>query len=320
MIDNLKVCRYSAVDREAWDAFVAASKNGTFLFHRAFMEYHADRFQDHSLMVWNADQLVAVLPANLDGSRCVTHGGLTYGGLITGARMSAELALKIFDMIVEYGRGQGWSEIYYKPVPHIYHRQPAEEDLYALFRHDARLVRSDVSATISLQDRLSFSKGKKDGLRKARKAGLVCRESQDWAACWTLLTQVLSDRHAVKPVHALEEITQLAADFPNQIRLFGAYHLNRMIAAMVVFDCGPTVHVQYIASSDAGRQNGGVDLIVKHLLDEVFMDRRWFDFGISTTEQGRSLNTGLAQQKEMFGARTTVYQQFSLPLQDVRSI
>jgi len=161
-----------------------------------------------------------------------------------------------------------------------------------------------------LPRRLPFGSGKKDGLRKARKAGLEVRESSDWAKCWALLTQVLSERHDVKPTHSLEEIQLLNRRFPAHIRLVGAFDGTEMISALVIFDCGDTIHAQYIASSEQGRRNGGVDLIVQTLVETDYADRQWFDFGISTSDQGRTLNDGLSQQKEMFGARTTVYQQF----------
>jgi hypothetical protein len=80
-----------------------------------------------------------------------------------------------------------------------------------------------------------------------------------------------------------------------------------------VFDCGNTVHTQYISSNENGREVGAIDAIVAHLLDH-YKDRRWLDFGISTLNQGRDLNVGLSRQKEMYGARTTVYQQYMVDL------
>ena len=306
----IEVQRYAPGRAAEWDAFVRASKNGTFLFQRGFMDYHSDRFRDHSLMIYDNNDLLALLPANQIDGELVSHGGLTYGGVISNSRMSAARMLGVFGAVKEYAAGEGLKALHYKAVPSIYHEQPADEDLYALFRCGAKLVRADASATIALPRRLAFSSGKKDGLRKARKARLEVRESRDWEACWDLLMQVLSDRHDAKPVHSLEEIRLLSGRFPENIRLFGAFDGKEMLSALVVFDCGATVHVQYIASSDRGRTHGGVDLIVKTLIDEEFTSRRWFDFGISTTDQGRKLNEGLARQKEMFGARTTVYQQY----------
>lgn len=306
----IEVQRYAAEEASQWDAFVEASKNGTFLLQRGFMDYHADRFQDHSLMIRENGNLLAVMPANADGAVLNSHGGLTYGGVISGAKMSAERMLHVFDALADYLPAAGFSEVNYKAIPYIYHSQPADEDIYALFRHGALAVRTDISATIAVPRRLPFGSGKKDGLRKARKAGLDVRESSDWSACWALLTQVLGDRHNARPVHSEAEIRLLAGRFPGRIRLFGAFDGEQMVSALVIFDCSQTVHVQYIASSDRGRRHGGVDLIVHALLEGEYAGRAWFDFGISTTDQGHVLNAGLAKQKEMFGARSTVYQQF----------
>lgn len=312
MDTGIQITRYSADMSGIWNTFVTKSKNGTFLFDRSFMEYHSDRFEDHSLVFFAGDNPVALLPANRRDDVLQSHGGLTYGGLVTGNKMTASLALDVFDGLASYLKANGFAEMFYKAIPHIYHQQPAEEDIYALFRNGAPLIASGVSSSIPIQSRLSFSGGKKDGLRKARKAGLEVRESLDWSSCWGLLTEVLEDRHAALPTHSEDEIRKLAGWFPNQIRLFGAFWKGEMVAALVIFDCGKVIHVQYMASSDAGRRHGGLDLIVSTLLDETFTDRDWLDFGISTTDQGNVLNEGLARQKEMFGARTVVYQQFML--------
>lgn len=306
--------RYAPELAPDWDAFVDRSKNGTFLLKRGFMDYHADRFTDHSLVVTEDDAIIALLPANQDGDVLKSHGGLTYGGLVTGDSMTAARALEVFDAITKYLKDDGISALHYKPIPHFYHRQPAEEDLYALFRAGAEITRVDISGSIPIQRRLKFSKSKKHGAKAAVKAGFRVEKSDDWAACWDLLTQVLGDRHDAQPTHSLEEIKLLAGKFPENISLYGAMSGDTMVASLVIFDCGPAIHVQYIASSEEGRANGAVDLIVHTLLEEVFNDREWFDFGISTTNAGRELNAGLSRQKEMFGARTTTYQQYLLRL------
>ena len=64
-----EVRRYTAEQASEWNAFVAASKNGTFLFDRRYMDYHSDRFEDCSLMVYRKSELYALLPAQ--EGRCV---------------------------------------------------------------------------------------------------------------------------------------------------------------------------------------------------------------------------------------------------------
>ena len=48
-----------------WNNFVDSSKNSTFLFNRDFMDYHSDRFEDFSLMVYEKSELIALLPLNI---------------------------------------------------------------------------------------------------------------------------------------------------------------------------------------------------------------------------------------------------------------
>ena len=54
-----EVRRYTPDKANEWNRFVAASKNGTFLFERQFMDYHADRFTDCSLMFYRDNALYA---------------------------------------------------------------------------------------------------------------------------------------------------------------------------------------------------------------------------------------------------------------------
>ena len=54
-----EIRRYTADRADEWNQFVRASKNGTFLFDRRFMDYHSDRFRDHSLMVFRDHRLYA---------------------------------------------------------------------------------------------------------------------------------------------------------------------------------------------------------------------------------------------------------------------
>src|ERR1039458_10102236 len=65
---DMRVELYTPQHKQAWDEFVAGSRNGTFLVHRDHMEYHRDRFCDSSLLVFDdRGRLVALLPANRDG-------------------------------------------------------------------------------------------------------------------------------------------------------------------------------------------------------------------------------------------------------------
>ena len=72
----IEVQRYAAENASHWDDFLKVSKNGTFLLQRGFMDYHADRFQDHSLMIHEDGKLLAVLPASRAYSMGTFAGGM----------------------------------------------------------------------------------------------------------------------------------------------------------------------------------------------------------------------------------------------------
>src|SRR5579862_9144346 len=81
----VQALRYGPGSKSVWNDFARVANSGTFLFDRSYMDYHADRFQDHSLMVFDQGRLAAIFPANLANPTMVaSHDGLTYGGLITG--------------------------------------------------------------------------------------------------------------------------------------------------------------------------------------------------------------------------------------------
>ena len=134
---SLTVQRYEPKHKVLWDRFIERCKNGVFLFDRDYMDYHADRFEDHSLLFLEDGELVAVLPANVTQGLLVSHGGLTFGGVVSDDRMKTPLMLEVFEAMREHLVGRGIGRMIYKPSPHIYHRMPAEEDLYALFRNNA---------------------------------------------------------------------------------------------------------------------------------------------------------------------------------------
>jgi lipid II:glycine glycyltransferase (peptidoglycan interpeptide bridge formation enzyme) len=236
----------------------------------------------------------------------VSHGGLTYAGLITTQDVRAESTLAVFETMSEHYRGQGVERIVYKAIPHVFHAYPAEEDLYALHRMGARLKRRDISSVVSLREAFRFADGRKRSISKARKAGIQVTGGTDLAAFHTLVTEALR-RHDTVPTHSLQELKLLQARFADRIVLHEARVDDILLAAVLVYDFGRTVHTQYMATSEEGRQLNALSLLLSELIGDVYADRVYFSFGISTEQEGRHLNGGLIMQKERFGARAVVH-------------
>lgn len=302
----LSVRPYAPADAGAWDATVAQSRNGNLLHRRGYMDYHADRFADASLVVEKGGEMVAVFPANADGAQVASHGGLTYAGLISSRALRAGAALEAFERIGEHYRALGMTRLLYKAVPHIFHAYPAEEDLYALHRLGAQLVRRDLSSVIALQEDFDFTAERRRAIAKARKEGLRVAAGGDLADFHALLTRVLA-AHDVPPTHSLAELRLLCSRFPESIVLHEVRDGGELLAAALVYDLGPAAHTQYLAASERGRQRHALSLLLAELIETVYAHKRHFSFGISTEQAGRVLNGGLVEQKERFGARAVVH-------------
>jgi len=304
--NQIELVRYSIELKSTWDALVDKAKNATFLHYRDYVDYHADRFVDHSILIFKSGKVIAAFPCNVVEDKVYSHGGLTYGGLLYGKDVHAATVLEIFEGLGNYFRENGKRKILYKVVPQIFHTYPADEDLYALTRVGASLVRRDLSSVIELAHRPKLSDSRKSTARKAEKAGAVAVELNDFHEFHALLAQVLS-KFGAAPVHSVGELELLKARFPERIRLFGTLIDGRLYAACLVYDCGHVVHTQYLASSDEGRQIGALDYLLLNLIEKYFSDKKFLSFGISTEQQGRFLNTGLIAQKEGFGGRGIVH-------------
>ncbi len=304
---------YTPEDRDAWNSTNGSAVNGHFLFDRSFMEYHADRFDDASLLLEEDGVVVGVLPANRVNDVIYSHQGLTFGGLVL-LDPSTPTAMRRMDAVAAYLACEGIRTIIYKALPGIYQRRPACADLYWLFRQNARLVRRDVSTTIDYRTQVNYASRRRRGVKKASSAGLRFQQSHEIEGFWDLLASVLHARHGVLPVHTKEELVLLSGLYPQQIRLFTATLDSETLAGVLIFEHELVAHAQYIAVSEPGRSRGALDGLFDFLISRYVDQKRYFDFGISTEEAGRSLNIGLVTQKEEFGGSASLHDTYELDL------
>lgn len=307
---------YQPSDKVQWDTFVGKSRQGTFLLRRDYMEYHSNRFQDYSLMVFDKKgQISALLPGNRDGSSLISHGGLTYGGLLTDYEMTLNRIIPIFMNILRYIQEQGFTRLLYKTIPSIYHTIPAQEDRYCLLQLGATVYRRDVLSVIDYQYKLNYHKRRYRNIHKARQKPLHVQETEDYEQFWRILSENLLKRYALKPVHTLEEIEMLARRFPDEIKLYGSFEGNVLQAGAVVYLSPNVCHIQYNAASEQGKIISAQDILMDYLIDAFSSSKRYFDFGASTEEQGKILNAGLIEYKESYGARTLVHDFYEIDLE-----
>ncbi|TLD84228.1 GNAT family N-acetyltransferase [Helicobacter trogontum] len=303
----MRVLPYTHKYADDWNAFNKDSKNGIFMFDRNYMDYHADRFIDHSLMFYEDSKLIALLPLNIKDSILYSHQGLTFGGFIANEKMKQYKMIECFKVLLAYMQEIRVQKLVYKAIPYIYHKYPAQEDIYALFTLGAKSCRTDCSSSIDLTRLIAMPKGRKAQISRAKREGVVIESSINFQAFVTLLNEVLQTRHNTQAVHSAEELELLHSRFKDNIALYVAKQNNEILAATLLFIYPNLVHTQYLAVNDRGREIGALDLLIKTLIDKYSTTKQYFDFGISTENNGLFLNEGLIAQKEGFGARTIVH-------------
>lgn len=312
----IQVERYTAVRTEEWDAFVKGARNGTFLFLRAYMDYHSDRFLDHSLMFFNAREegkrtLVALLPANECDGVLYSHQGLTYGGLILGLKAHHDMVGEAFAALTEYMRDAGLRELVYKQVPAIYSVVPSQDDAYWLWRMGAQTVKRNVMTVVSLhgREKINTSQRKRNYSNRLERMGWQVLMDAPLADFWPVLEDNLMTAHGAKPVHTLQEIERLKRSFVENIQCCTAVDADGVTqAGVVLYLQADVVKTQYISASAEGKRCHALDFLLHKLVAHFAADGcyRYFDFGTSMLPDGDSTDAGLVAQKEEFGGRTVV--------------
>jgi len=310
--------KYTKIHYQLWNEFVAQAKNATFLFHRDFMEYHQDRFEDFSLLIFDdTHDLIAVLPANVVGTIVFSHQGLTYGGIVTNETTKLADFIATTKAILVFLKSQKIEKLQFKEIPSIYCQKPADELQYLLFLMQGNLVRRDVLSVLDLKTNFSFSRDRKNGIKRGIKNNLVVKEESNFEAFWNeILIPNLAEKHQTKPVHSLEEIQFLHSKFPKNIRQFNVYQNDKIVAGTTIFESELVAHSQYISGNSDKNELGSLDFLHDYLISNVFKEKKYFDFGISNENQGKNINEGLLYWKESFGARTFTQDFYEVEIQN----
>lgn len=322
----MKVVRYTACHAKEWDAFVEKAKNGTFLFLRGYMDYHSDRFVDHSLMLYDfKGKLAALLPANEvrnEGGAKVLHShkGLTYGGFVLGRKCHTAEVGEMFRVVADYLCENGFRQWHYKQMPTVYHLLPAEEDSYWLWRMGARTEHCAVMTAVDLRNKERHTASrKKTYCNKLRREGYGVEIGAPLADFWQILTDNLRERFDAAPVHTFEEMTFLQQRFPENIICCTVKSPDgTVVGGTVLFITHRTVRTQYISASPEGKRTNALDFLMLSLMEHFseFPQYRYFEFGTSMAKDDTAINEGLVMQKEGFGGSCVACRSYVLEIQE----
>ena len=277
------------------------------------MEYHSDKFHDHSIILYFKEKPAVIFPAHQYQNSIYSHNGLSFGGFLSNNNHGTENLFRFFRSILHYYSKESFTTLYYKKTPLIYQQHLAQSDEFFLFQANAKLENRETNLVIPLRSENKLQDRKKRAIQKSTSYGISVTESDNWDTFWEMLTENLQDRHKTRPVHTISEILKLKKQFTENIRLFMSQKNEKALAGTVLFIHPNVVHSQYIASTEMGRETGAVDFLFKNLI-EKFNDYNWFSLGVSSLRLGGKVNKGLTEWKEGFGAQPFSHDNYLIDL------
>lgn len=314
-MQNYTIRKYISTDYSLWNDFINQAKNATFLFHRDFMEYHQDRFEDYSLIIENEKGWVAVLPANRVEDEVFSHQGLTYGGLVFREDLDGAILTLIFESLLNYLKTNQFKTFFIKPILSFYVDKNFIQIAYLLTQKNANLYRKDMNLAIDFKTNYSISKSKLKHFRRVSSLGIEIREDNDFRLFWNdVLIPRLQEKYSAKPVHSVDEIMYLHLKFPENIKQFNVYFEDQIIAGITLFIFNNGVKSQYGATTSLGEKMRALDFLYITLINEFKDKVAFFDMGTVSENQGKSFNRGLLKQKEELGCSVSAQDYYSLEL------
>ncbi|MCA0132861.1 FemAB family protein [Winogradskyella alexanderae] len=271
------------------------------------MDYHSDRFEDFSLMIYMGNSLIGLLPANLKDNTLYSHQGLTYGGLFLESNYSIDsIFIALRDYLIEF-------EIEYlkiRSLPVIYQSANSKRVTNYLQGISSILYHSNKVLAIDYSLPLNIHKTKLKHYRKNHIKGFEIREESSFESFWNrVLIPRLKSRHNTSPVHTLNEITLLKSRFIEQIKQYNIYLKGEILAGITIFDKGHVVKSQYGATNDLGENQRALEYLFIELIYKYKTEgKRYFSMGtVMDDAYPEGYNVGLMRQKIELGCKE--YQQ-----------
>lgn len=303
-MQNITVKKYQSNYHSIWNAFVLKNNSATFLFDRGFMEYHSDRFQDFSLMVYKEDELIAIIPANIKDNVLYSHQGLTYGGLILDKTYEKKVIVAIYEVLIAFLNKHGIKALRIKSLPEFYDHtihntnKILKDNFKATVYHKHKVLSIDYGLPFTIH------KTKLKNYRKNQNKGFVIQDNNGFDIFWNhVLIPRLKLKHNTKPVHTLEEIELLHHRFPNHIKQYNIFLNDEILAGITIFDKGSIVKSQYGATTERGEKTRALEYLFLYLTYKFKEEgKQFFSMGtVSDNSNQLGYNPGLLKQKEELG-------------------
>ncbi len=291
---------YTAKRQKEWDDFIQRSSNGTFLHQRSYMDYHAERFNDFSLMIFEGLKLRAVLPAHRIGNEIFAHKGLTYSDFIFQKKLKTAAKIEIVRQALAFLFQNDLNSLYINSIPFVF--QPLTDESCTYIYHKAGGELQEIKP-FWISDRrfgLKINHNRQKNYKKLLSYGFKIEEDpQHIAEFWPIVVQNLKLRYNSQPTHSMDEIKLLINRFPKHIRLFTIRQKSEILAGALVYFINHTAHFQYIHALNSPESRQAVEFLTYELVQK-FKNYAYVSFGSSSVGDN-NINENLVYWKESFG-------------------
>ena len=316
----ISIKKYNHKLQYVWDDFIEKSNNGTIFHKQTFLNYHIDRkFQNHSLLFYQKNILICVLPAALVSENKVTtlysHPGASYGGLIY-KKLNFQLSQKIIIALEKYCIKHDIAKCTLRQTPLIYHKTYSACLDYVLHLRGFVAAEHYISHYLSLNlatNPLLYLQKRKQRYIKSDflyNDDFTFAESDQLDEFYKILKQN-KKKFNTSPTHSLKELQYLLKNFNQQIKLFVSYYKHKIMGGVLLFfTTENTCLIFYnVVANNASNKNISLYQIyrcIEYCVNNAF---NVLDFGVShlPNEQNPLLpKLSLIKFKEQFGCEGAI--------------
>ncbi len=329
-------------DKHSWNSFIKTNSEGHFFFETDYLFYHKERFDDFSLMIYNKKkELLCVLPAcfeKIEGKKIIhSHQGLTFGGFVFKDNFSFLEKQKCVLTCLDFLKMENFERIILKILPSYFQfDNQKEESIHRILNDnliESKVLRVEANSAIGLPKSefeykntfQNYSKRKKRNLQKAFTSNLKLEKTKLSTDFWQIIEENLKTRHNLLPVHSASEIQLLQNKFPQNIHFFVVKNKTEILACTVIFIYQSTIHLQYMAATNKGKQVNALDFLIDEFIKNhsVYFNENEFTYlslGVSELRNNtgnnkeNSINEGLFKWKEEFGTKILAHFVYQIEL------
>lgn len=302
---NINIKKYQDNDELIWDEFVNKECFGTIYHTRKFINYHPkDRFEDHSILIYDKEILICILPCCKRGEKYFSYTGATYGGPVFHYKYVSIKHMKIIiDKIFNYFNNQ----IEFRLANPIYFDESISK-LYYLLSTKLKMI-PELSWYINTDTNFLNNIKNKDNKRLIKKiisdSNIRCyctKNENDYIEFHDILSINLNTNHTTSPTHTKNEFLLLKKNLDDKQLLFIVKNIENIILGGVylIKATNQCWYIMYMSKNILFKQpNVSIMYIILTIINEAKKENvKYIDYGICTENQGLYLNIGLAEYKE----------------------